>query len=161
MLLKQQIVSFLIVLCLFSSGLTAEKDTGLPLEIKLGAQGIANINGKEAEYVGTKGQGRPIQSLTVSFKSPVEGVEIEAYAHVSDVGDVAWRNSAKGVNESQKQIEGVAFRLVGPKARRYIILYQVHMGTLGDSEIYADGEFCGTRGQHRAIEGLVIQVREK
>jgi len=39
-------------------------------------------------------------------------------------------------------------------SKNYDIFYQCHLQNIGDSSIYKNEEFCGTRGQGRRVEAI-------
>jgi hypothetical protein len=67
--------------------------------------------------------------------------------------------SVMGTKGRSLRIEGLAFKLAGTCASQYTIEYQCHISGYGDSGVMSDGEFCGTRGQSRRIEAVLVNIR--
>jgi hypothetical protein len=59
------------------------------------------------------------------------------------------------------RVEGFAIRLTGSRAKEYNIHYFGHLANIGDTRPYSDGEFCGTRGESRACEGLRVWLTKR
>jgi hypothetical protein len=46
-------------------------------------------------------------------------------------------------------------------AKFFTVEYMAHLQDLGDTPIHRDGDFCGTRGQSRRVEGIMVTVRTR
>ncbi|MBP5976149.1 hypothetical protein HW132_26305 [Brasilonema sp. CT11] len=45
------------------------------------------------------------------------------------------------------------------EAANYNVFYKCHVQDVGDTQVLANGQFCGTRGQYRRLEGLQVWRR--
>lgn len=140
-----------------------DPEKGVRLKIGVQARGILGmINAREAEWAGTKGQSRPLMAFQVAIDEPIDGLGIKYRLHVGHIGDTDFAENGAPLTYSGKQtIQGISIELTGPAASKFTVLYQAHLGNKGDTEVYADGQFCGTRGESRDIQSLVIVVKQK
>lgn len=53
-----------------------------------------------------------------------------------------------GTRGMKLRLEGFAIRITGDSANSYDIFYQFYLQGLGESRVYKNGEFCGTRVKH-------------
>ncbi|OHD11029.1 MAG: hypothetical protein A2Y41_02750 [Spirochaetes bacterium GWB1_36_13] len=113
-------------------------------------------------FVGTKGQSKPLEMLNFELKSG--DIKFEYTAHIQDVGDTPWAafSGGKGsVGRLGKRMEGIAFRLTPEYAAKYDIYYRGHVQNVGDTPWYKNGEYCGTKGKSLRMEGIQIIIKEK
>ena len=61
-----------------------------------------------------------------------------------------------GTRGQSRAVEGFSARLTGPAAGQYRVKYSAHLAGKGDTPVYESGQFCGTKGEGRALEGLTI-----
>ena len=40
----------------------------------------------------------------------------------------------------------------------FSVSYMAHLEGTGDTDFFQDGQFCGTRGQSRRVEGMLVHV---
>jgi uncharacterized protein YjdB len=66
-----------------------------------------------------------------------------------------------GTRWQSLRLEGFAIKLVGIYAWQYNVFYQAHLQNFGDTGVYKNGEFCGTRGQARRVEALRVWIAPK
>jgi hypothetical protein len=161
-----------------SSTPTAPSEPSSTFRINVLVYGWVTPEFHENQWAGTRGQSKLIEEFSVSLDRPISGVELEYMAHISNKGDTPWvkggtplrgdgeRNdvSILGFNighHDPDQIEGIAFRLTGSNASRYVISYQAHLAYLGDTQWFKDGEFCGTKGQDRRLEAFRLNLSAK
>lgn len=97
-----------------------------------------------------------IMSVIVSFQNPVAGLVLEYMVHLADHADQAWIPA--GTPTRYWSHQGIAFRLSGPLSPYYSVRYRVHMAGIGQSGYVADGVYCGTRGEYRAITQLLVEI---
>jgi hypothetical protein len=130
----------------------------------------------EGQLAGTRGQSLIMAGFSVAMNKDIHGVELEYMAHIQNRGDTGWVKAGtflKGDTGSAitifnqafsltdpERVEGVAFRLKGDNANAYSVMYRGHLEGTGDTDWYKDGEFCGTRGEHRRLEAFVIHISE-
>jgi hypothetical protein len=137
-----------------------DPETGVRLRLSVLADGIGLIHGRDSEWVGTKGQAKKITGLGITIDGPIGDLGIRYRFHVEGIGDTDWQT---GFADFQgKRIEGIAIELTGAAAAQYEVLYQGHIAFHGDSEAaYKDGFFCGTRGESRRLEAIVVVVKKR
>lgn len=114
---------------------------------------------KSGEWIGTRGESKPLYALRID---PPEGVELEAIVHVQAYGDLKYSGIVHGNDiiiggvEKVKRIEGISIKCTknstGKKLR-----YQGHVQGIGDTKWYSEGEYCGTKGQSKRLEAFRME----
>ena len=133
---------------------------GLQLAVTGKSDAFGTATGREAEWNGTRGLGKPLRGFAIKIDEPVEGLGIRYKGHFAGSGDSEWCENGQ-LLERGTQLEGIVVELTGPAASKYRVQYQTHLAFLGDSDVFEDGEFCGTRGEGRRCEAIVIVVKRK
>ena len=65
-----------------------------------------------------------------------------------------------GTRGQGRALEGFAARLSGVDGLLYRVRYTARLAGLGDTAVYEDGQYCGTRGQNRGAEGVTIWIEK-
>lgn len=136
----------------------------IPLKINVTQISGHSARGVQNEWTGSKAMHSPLVKIWVKPILPADvQLGLRAYCHSRDTGDSQvidlWEGATLG--NCRTQIEGVSFELVGADAHLFSVRYRAHLSCLGDTAIHADGEYCGTRGQHLAMEALWIEIVQK
>ena len=118
-----------------------------------------------------------IEGLNITTSLP-SSFTLEYMVHIEDYGDTAWQPARTFVGTwgQSKALEGLAIRL-HPKGGEVLIegtrssqdhpqrgasppFHVCYMGRVIDrwTGVCHDGEYCGTRGQRKAITGLIIWI---
>ena len=116
-------------------------------------------------YLGTEGQGKRLESITLYFDNPTSySGTLEYRVHVQDIGWTDWvtaGNPAGTVGQS-KRIEAIEIRLTGELADYYSVFYGVHIQDYGDMQGWVqDGALAGTTGESKRIEALAVVIAPK
>ena len=116
-------------------------------------------------YLGTEGQGKRLESITLNFENPTSySGTLEYRVHVQDIGWTDWvtaGNPAGTVGQS-KRIEAIEIRLTGELADYYSVFYGVHIQDYGDMQGWVqDGALAGTTGESKRIEALTVIIAPK
>jgi len=131
--------------------------TGVRLKIELRAQGIPNwLSGREAEWIDAN-QHR-IVGVRVTIDENIPGLIVRIRGHAAFHGDLPF---AEGTLLAPDYLQGLAFDLGGPRKNDFDISYQLRLQDAPDTPIVSNGLFAGTRGQSRAMYGLVLVITPK
>ena len=136
-----------------------DPETGVRLRVTVKVNGMGKVSGRNGEWVGTKGQGQPIDGFEVALEEPIPDLGIRYKFHVGNIGDTEWMTGFADFRG--RYIQGVAIELTGAAATAYEVLYQTHLDYTGDTEAFRDGFFCGTRGEGRNVQCVVVVVKRK
>jgi len=99
-------------------------------------------------------------SIGVHFGPEMAFVQLNAIAHVQDIGDVS-KSGSKGLylgtTGQNRRLEGfqLQFATLIPGLQ---LEYMAHLANFGDTRWTAAGSFCGTRGQRRQVEGVAFRL---
>jgi uncharacterized protein YjdB len=112
--------------------------------------------------LGTTGQGKRIEALSLSLGSGVDG-GITYSAHVQDIGwQSARSNGAKaGTSGQGKRLEALTVSLTGNIAQTHSVWYRVHAEDYGWLGWAKDGEQAGTQGLGKRLEAVEVVVLPK
>lgn len=134
---------------------------GVKLQIIAHLQDIGDIEGREAEEVGTTGQGRRLEGFEVRLAEPIEGLGVRVRSHLEGMGDTPWTTEFTGSRGQSRMLEGFCIELVGRAAEKYDVFYQGHLEGFGWTPAYSNGHFCGTRGLGRRVEAIIVVIKPK
>lgn len=142
-------------------GQQGEVSVGLKVLVHL--QGIGDRTFGSYEYAGTRGQGLRVEAFQINLDPPIEGLNLQYMAHLSEIGDTAWLDEGVLAGERGRslRLEGFAIRLTGQKTAKYDVFYTAHIQNVGDSAVYSNGQYCGTRGKFLRVEGLKVWIQAK
>lgn len=51
--------------------------------------------------------------------------------------------------------------MTGPQAKDYTLHYQAHLAGKGDTPVYNSGDYCGTKGEGRKMEGIHVWLQSR
>ena len=115
--------------------------------------------------LGTTGQGKRIEQITINFSNPTSySGTLQYRVHVQDIGWTEWVDAGKpaGTTGQGKRIEAIEMRLTGELAENYTILYQVHIQDYGYAQGWVkDGTLAGTTGESKRIEEVSAVIIPK
>jgi uncharacterized protein YjdB len=139
---------------------THDSSKSLGLNVLVHLQDIGDVNYRDSEFAGTRGQSRRLEGYQISFDPFVPHLSMEYMAHLQDIGDTGWYHDGQfcGTRGQSRRLEGFAIQLTGSQASHYSVEYMAHLQDIGDTGWYHDGQFCGTRGQSRRVEGISVKV---
>ena len=116
-------------------------------------------------YLGTEGQGKRLESITLYFDNPTKySGTLEYRVHVQDIGWTDWVTAGNpaGTEGMSKRIEAIEIRLTGELADNYSVFYGVHIQDYGDMQGWVqDGALAGTTGESKRIEALAVVIVPK
>jgi uncharacterized protein YjdB len=123
--------------------------------------GVGDVAFTDSAFAGSKGQKRALEGFELRLKPSSHDLGIEYSCHAANVGDMPFTSGFLGSRGASRQIEGFSIRLTGPLSQKYSVRYMAHIAGIGDVTEVADGAFCGTKGQGRAIEGIRVHIVPK
>ncbi|MCA9780343.1 MAG: matrixin family metalloprotease [Candidatus Eremiobacteraeota bacterium] len=136
---------------------------GLELRVLVHLEGMGDIERRDNEFSGTRGQSRRLEGFQIAIATSIQGLSCRYMAHLEGIGDTGWVNEGQfvGTRGQSRRLEGFAIELTGPQAPNYDVIYMGHLQNSGDTGYARNGQFCGTRGQSRRLEGLLVRVQRK
>jgi hypothetical protein len=122
------------------------------------------------EFTGFRDGERQIERFMLT-STGVSGLSFRYFAHLQGIGDTEFvreGNFVGTVNEDRR-LEGISIELVGPNAGEYDVFYMAFQGVsrsgqaggIGDTPMFSNGQFCGTRGESRALAGIKVFIQRK
>jgi|GEM_PF-4365700 len=133
---------------------------GLSLSVYL--DGLGEVSCDDDGWCGTIGESRRLEGFRIKRLNIGGNIELLYMANIEGE-DTAWLNEGQfcGSREEDKKLQGFAVRLEGADEDMYDVLYQAHESGKGDSRIFKNGEFAGTRGGYGQIEAMRVWIVEK
>jgi len=119
-------------------------------------QGIGDRVFSLNQWAGTKGQSRRLEGFKIYNLGG--GISIEYMVHLQGYGDTRWTSGYVGSKGQSRRLEGFAIRMKGVNANKWSVRYSAHLQGYGDTPTVRDGAFCGTRGQSRRVEAILINI---
>lgn len=111
----------------------------------------------DGQWCGTKGKSKRIEALWID---PPEGVELEVYIHLQDIG---WNkdpiilthgnNKILGTTGQSRRLEAIRVKCRKNSTGKTLKL-QGHVQTYGDTAIVGEGMDCGTTGASKRLEAI-------
>lgn len=152
---------------------TSDDRNVVPLSVLAHISNVGDRTEMAKTWVGVSGNF--IQAVRISFpaKEPwLQDLRLRYMGHVQNVGDTGWVEGGNlvGTPSSGLRLEGFAIKLeisptASPLARQVLqefdICYQARIIGQGMTDICRNGEFCGTRGQSLAIDGLRVFINRR
>ncbi|WP_428718868.1 hypothetical protein [Undibacterium curvum] len=134
----------------------------VPLAVMVHEEGNGDTWGGAHQYVGTKGENRRIEGISIAISPPVPGLYIEYFVHAEGIGDMqAVRDGGfAGTRHQNRRIEGIQIRLLGPLAPLFDVVYMAHCEEVGDKQGQND-TYAGTRNLNLRCEGIMVSVTRK
>ena len=122
-------------------------------------------NGIETLVLGTRGQAKRVESITVNLKNNTGYTgTIQYRVHRQTYGWTDWTTSGQpaGTTGQGKRLEAMQIRLTGELANHYDVRYRVHIQTYGDNQGWVyNGALAGTTGEAKRLEEVKIQIIPK
>lgn len=124
-----------------------------------------NENGIETLVLGTRGQSKRVEQITISFENNTEyegGMEYRV--HRQDYGWTAWVSAGEpaGTTGESKRLEAIEIRLTGELAEYYDVRYSAHAQNYGDAQGWVyNGALAGTTGESKRLEEIKVQIIPK
>lgn len=116
----------------------------------------------DGQVTGTTGQSLSLQALNVSLSGVDDDSQIEARAHVANIGWQEWRSAGYvGTVGQGLAIQALELRLNGSLANQYDIYYRVHSAGYGWLGWAKNGDSAGTTGLNIQIEAVQIKLVAK
>ena len=113
----------------------------------------------DGQVTGTTGQSLSLQALNVSLSGVDDDSQIEARAHVANIGWQEWRSAGYvGTVGQGLAIQALELRLNGSLANQYDIYYRVHSAGYGWLGWAKNGDSAGTTGLNIQIEAVQIKL---
>ena len=126
---------------------------------------ITYENGIDTLVLGTRGQAKRVESITVNLQNNTGYAgTIQYRGHRQTYGWTDWVNAGQpaGTTGQGKRLEAIQMRLTGELAAHYDIRYQVHIQTYGDNQGWVyNGALAGTTGEAKRLEEVKIQIIPK
>lgn len=126
---------------------------------------IVKENGIDTLVLGTRGQAKRVESITVNLQNNTGYTgTIQYRVHRQTYGWTDWTTSGQpaGTTGQGKRLEAIQMRLTGELAAHYDIRYQVHIQTYGDNQGWVyNGALAGTTGEAKRLEEVKIQIIPK
>ena len=126
---------------------------------------IVKEEGIETLVLGTRGQAKRVESITVNMQNNTGYAGTVQYrVHRQTYGWTQWLIAGQpaGTTGQGKRLEGIQMRLTGELAQHYDIRYQVHIQTYGDNQGWVyNGALAGTTGEAKRLEEVKIQIIPK
>ncbi|MGN0390801.1 MAG: hypothetical protein ACI4L2_08295, partial [Wujia sp.] len=126
---------------------------------------ITYENGIETLVLGTRGQAKRVESVTIKFvnNTGYSGT-IQYQVHRQTYGWTSWVNAGTpaGTTGQAKRLEAIRIRLTGELAEYYDVRYATHAQTYGDAQGWVyNGALAGTTGEAKRLEEIKIQIVPK
>lgn len=126
---------------------------------------IRTIDGIETLVLGTRGQSKRVESITLNLENNTNLTgSIQYRVHRQTYGWTDWidAGSPAGTTGQSKRLEGIQIRLTGQLGMRYDVRYRAHIQTYGDNQGWVyNGALAGTTGERKRLEEIDIQIVEK
>ena len=126
---------------------------------------ITYENGIETLVLGTRGQAKRVESITVNLQNNTGYTgTIQYRVHRQTYGWTDWTTSGQqaGTTGQGKRLEAMQIRLTGELSNHYDVRYRVHIQTYGDNQGWVyNGALAGTTGEAKRLEEVKIQIIPK
>lgn len=126
---------------------------------------ITTENGVETLTLGTRGQAKRVESVTINFVNNTGYTgTIQYQVHRQTYGWTDWVNAGTpaGTTGEAKRLEAIRIRLTGELANHYNVRYCTHIQTYGDNQGWVyNGALAGTTGEAKRLEEIKIQIVPK
>jgi len=118
------------------------------------------------KFAGTSGARRPLKGFSARLDPFVADMGLEYMAHFQMTKDSDYVPEGTMLNSrfdgQLMNVEGFAIRITKFKKHTHDVIYNAHLaGKPGFTPIAMNGEFCGTKGEGRAVEGMTVRVVPK
>ena len=172
--LKRIVTTALVAVLMLTQFPAVESKAASQIELsgKAHVQTYGDTNGKivkeegiETLVLGTRGQAKRVESITVNMQNNTGYAGTVQYrVHRQTYGWTQWLTAGQpaGTTGQGKRLEGIQMRLTGELAQHYDIRYQVHIQTYGDNQGWVyNGALAGTTGEAKRLEEVKVQLIPK
>lgn len=115
----------------------------------------------EGEIAGTTGKSLNLEALSFSLGAGAGAGDIQARAHVSNIGWQNWKSGSVGTTGRSLPIEALQIRLMGDAADNFDIWYRVHSANYGWLGWASNGAPAGSQGYAKAAQAVEIKLLPK
>lgn len=126
---------------------------------------ITYENGIETLVLGTRGQAKRVENVTINLVNNTEYQGMIQYqVHRQTYGWTDWVNAGTpaGTSGQGKRLEAIRIRLVGTIAEYYDVRYSTHIQSYGDAQGWVyNGALAGTTGEAKRLEEIKVQIIPK
>ena len=126
---------------------------------------IVNQNGIETLVLGTRGQAKRVESITIQLQNGTQYTGgLQYRVHRQTYGWTDWIDAGNpaGTQGQGKRLEAIEMRLTGELQEHYNIRYRVHIQTYGDGQGWMyNGGLAGTTGEAKRLEEVQVQILPK
>jgi uncharacterized protein YjdB len=149
---------FAVVFCFTTSAFAKASEPGISYSAHVQDLGW-QVSAADGATVGTTGQSKRVEALTVKLTNAPEGASVAYQVHVQDYG---WISPASkdgaiaGTVGQSKRIEAIAINLSGMPG--YSVEYRVHVQGIGWMAWAKDGGITGTTGKSLRLEAIEIRI---
>ena len=149
---------FAVVFCFTTSAFAQAGEAGVSYSAH--AQDLGwQVSAADGATVGTTGQSKRVEALTIKLTNAPEGASVAYQVHVQDYG---WISPASkdgviaGTVGQSKRMEAIAINLSGMPG--YSVEYRVHVQDIGWMAWTKDGSIAGTTGKSLRLEAVEIRI---
>jgi hypothetical protein len=151
-----------------------EKLPELPgLSITVAVRGVGDLKYLDDELAGTRVTSIPLEGFRIDLTTPFPGLGLRYFAHIESIADTAYVSDGNFVGklsipEGPRWLEGFGIELTGARSKDFNVSYsaflgisdfpEVPLGGEGQTRVFSNGEFCGTRGQHRPVNAMKVWI---
>lgn len=126
---------------------------------------VTKENGTETLVLGTRGESKRVESVTISFTNNTGySGSLQYRVHRQTYGWTNWVQSGSpaGTTGESKRLEAIEIRLTGELAKHYDVRYAAHAQTYGDNQGWVyNGALAGTTGEAKRLEEIKVQIIPK
>ena len=84
--------------------------------------------------------------------------QVSGVVHIEDMGDQSFSGDTwAGTKGRALRLEGFSLT-IDPIIDGLSLIYMCHIEDVGDTQWLKEGDFCGTRGQSKRVEGIAIEL---
>jgi len=172
--MKKRIVMVLAVILIITGIQSYESNAAAPLHLSGAAHvqtysdmtgKIINENGTDTLVLGTRGQGKRVEQITINLENNTNYKgSIEYRVHRQTYGWTDWvkNGNPAGTTGEGKRLEAIEIRLTGELAEHYDVRYSAHAQSYGDAQGWVyNGALAGTTGEAKRLEEIKVQIIPK
>jgi hypothetical protein len=121
-------------------------------------------------FAGSRNENTQVERLLLT-NTGIDGVRFRYFAHLQNIGDTEFVDEGNfvGTRNEDRRLEGFAIELTGPDANNFDVFYMAFLGVstfgiqggIGETRIFSNGEFCGTRREGRILSGLKVFIQRR
>ena len=128
-----------------------------------GWQSAVSTSLTEPITLGTTGQGKRLEAITLSIPGAESQGGVEYQVHTQTYGWMGWQSDGAmaGTEGQAKRLEAVQMKLTGTLADQYDIYYRAHVQTYGWLGWAKNGESAGSEGLAKRVESIQVVLMPK